>query len=102
MVLVGGVVGVIGHKGGALENRISAVIKETPTELPLTMWGQSQKVPVTNQKRTLNQNVTRDGTLTSDFPASRAVSNKFQFINLPVCLVFCYSSSKVQDISRGL
>ena len=49
MVWVGGVVGVIGHKGGALENRINAVIKETPTELPLTMWGQSQKVPATNQ-----------------------------------------------------
>lgn len=88
--------GVKGHEGGALVNRVSTFIKEphrAPSHHVRTEPGSASDGQT--RKRMLNQNMTNDGALILDFPVSRAVSNKFQFINCPVCLVFCCSSSEV-------
>ena len=52
MVLGSGVFGSLDHEGGALMNRISVLVKETPQKslAPSTTSGHSEKLPSTNQE----------------------------------------------------
>ena len=77
----------LGHEDGALMSGISGLEKETleSSLIPFTMWGHSKKTAICEPGGGFSPDTGSKGVLMLDFPASRAMKNKFMFfISYPV------------------
>lgn len=81
--------GWLGHKGRALVNEMSALIKEVPQNSLVpstTTWEHSEKIAVYEPKSRLSSDTESANALNLDFLASKTVGNK------------CWLSHPVYDI----